>query len=196
MPDARLIWESGIDPGTLAVEAIAAGPCEPGAVDPGELGAWLTLVRGRHGLEHAVISDGWHRIRLDVALGTLSSGPVILRCRIEAMGSAVPKFLPLQRLVDFALHRRFARALYPADPRIERWLIALQVLDGLADGASHRELAEALYGAERVASDWGGRSDSLRSRVRRLVAEAKRLSRGGYRHLLRKTGRLTGEPTD
>ncbi len=142
-----------------------------------------------------MISDGWHRIRLDVARGTLSSGPVILRCRIEAIGSAVPKLLPLKRLVDFALHRRFARALYPADPRIERWLIALQVLDGLADGASHRELAEALYGVERVASDWGGRSDSLRSRVRRLVAEAKRLSRGGYRHLLRKTGRLTGEPT-
>ncbi|WP_186456899.1 DUF2285 domain-containing protein [Sphingomonas suaedae] len=188
-PDARLIWHAGLDPGTLAVEALAASPRDPDAIDPAALGGWLTLAVDAHGHEHAVISDGWHRIRFDIMLGTLSKGPVVLRCGIAAGGSALPKLLPLRRLVDFALHRRFARALYPADPRIARWLTALQVGDGLVDGASHREIAEALYGAERVATDWEGRSDSLRSRVRRLVAEAKRLSRGGYRLMMRRGAR-------
>lgn len=188
-PDARLIWHAGFDPGTLEVEAIAASPRDPDAIDPGALEAWLTLATDAHGREHAVISDGWHRIRLDIIHGTLSQGPVVLRCGIAGGGSALPKLLPLRRLVDFALHRRFARALYPADPRIARWLTTLQVLDGLVDGASHREIAEVLYGAERVATDWEGRSDSLRSRVRRLVAKAKRLSRGGYRLLMRRSAR-------
>lgn len=188
-PDARLIWHAGLDPGTLAVEAVAASPHDPDAIDPAELGAWLTLAADAHGREHAVISDGWHRIRPDVLLGTLSKGPVVLNCGIAAGRSALPKLLPLKRLVDFALHRRFARALYPADPRVARWLTALQVQDGLVDGASHREIAEALYGTERVESDWEGRSDSLRSRVRRLVAEAKRLSRGGYRLMMRQGAR-------
>ena len=188
-PEARLIWHAGLDPGTLEVEAVAASPHAPDAIDPATLGAWLTLAADAHGREHAVISDGWHRIRLDIILGTLSQGPVVLRCGVAAGGSALPKLLPLRRLVDFALHRRFARALYPADPRVARWLMALQVRDGLVDGASHREIAEALYGTERVESDWEGRSDSLRSRVRRLVAEARRLSRGGYRLMMRRSAR-------
>lgn len=190
-----MIWDACLDPGTLAVDAIAAELSDPGAINPGELRGWLEVAQDGDGREHAVISDGWHRIRVDVASGTLLRGPVILQCRIEAARSALPKMLPLKRLIDFLLYRRFARTLYPADPRIERWLTALQVRDGLSDGASHRELADALYGAEQVAADWDGRSDSLRSRVRRLVAEAGRLSRGGYRQILRQSFRsIHGKP--
>lgn len=156
----------------------------PDAIDPAALGEWLTIAADVEGREHAVLSDGWHHIRLDLDAGTLAEGPVILRYRLEGSVSTRPKLLPLRRLIHFLLHRRFAHALYPADPRVARWLAALQVLDGLAAGASQREIGEALYGAERVTGEWEGRSDSLRSRVRRLTAEARRLARGGYRLLM------------
>lgn len=156
----------------------------PDAIDPVVLGKWLSIAVDAEGREHAVLGDGWHHIRLDVEAGTLAGGPVILRYRLEGIASARAKLLPLRRLIDFLLHRRFARALYPADPRIARWLVMLQVLDGLSAGASQRDIGEAVYGAARVASDWEGRSDSLRSRVRRLAIGARRLSRGGYRLLM------------
>lgn len=113
------------------------------------------MMSDAEGGEHAVLSDGWHHIRLDVEAGTLSAGPVILRYGLEGSMSARPKLLPLRRLVDFSLHRRFARALYPVDPRVARWLMTLQVLDGLAARASQREIGEALYGAERVSDGLG-----------------------------------------
>lgn len=184
-PQARLIWHAELDPGTLLVDARPVASGDPDAVDPAKLHAWLTAVADSEGREHAVLSDGLHHIRFDLAAGTLSAGPVVLRYRLEGSVSARPKLLPLRRLVEFSLHRQFRRSLYPPDPRVTRWLIALQVHDGLAAGASQREIGEALYGVERVAREWEGRSDSLRSRVRRFAAEARRLARGGYRLLMR-----------
>jgi hypothetical protein len=184
-PAARLLWQADLDPGTLAVEAVPASRADRDAIDPAALGAWLTAVADPNGCEHAVLSDGWHHIRFDVEAGTLAAGPVILRYRLEGSVSAQPQLLPLRRLVEFSLHRHFARSLHPADPRIARWLVTLQVADGLASGASLRGIAEALYGTERVTAEWEGASDSLRSRVRRLAAEAQRLARGGYRMLMK-----------
>ncbi|MGH6616431.1 DNA -binding domain-containing protein [Sphingomonas sp.] len=181
-----MIWHADLDPGTLAVEAVPTSCLDPDAIDPAALGAWLTAIADQEGCEHAVLSDGWHRIRFDVEIGTLSSGPVALCYRLKGSVSARPKLLPLRRLIEFSLHRRFLRSLYPPDPRVARWLVALQVRDGLASDASLREIGEALYGIERVAADWDGASESLRSRVRRLATEARRLARGGWRSLMRR----------
>jgi hypothetical protein len=184
-PQARLIWHADLDPGTILVEAEPALRDEGDAIDPRALAAWLTLATNPDGREHAVLSDGRHHIRFDVGAGTLMSGPVMLRYRLAGTVSAQAKLLPLRRLVEFCIDRRFRAALYPPDPRVERWLVALRVHDGLAAGASLREIAGALYGAQRVAADWSDASDSMRSRVRRLAAEARRLARGGYRFLMR-----------
>jgi len=62
----------------------------------------------------------------------------------------------------------------------------LRVHDALQEGASQREIGATLFGDERVAHDWIGESDSLRSRVRRLVREANAMARGGYRQLMRR----------
>lgn len=185
-PDARLIWCADLDPGTLAAEACPAQASNPDAVDPATWRPWLSVTASPEGGEHAVLSDGWRHIRLDVTGGTLSGGPVVLHYRLFGTVAARTKLLPLRRLIAFALHRRFQRSLFPPDPRIERWLAALRVHDALVAGASLRDVAVVLYGAERVAADWSGESDSMRSRVRRLASEARRLARGGYRMLLRR----------
>ncbi|HEX4693599.1 MAG TPA: DUF2285 domain-containing protein [Sphingomonas sp.] len=132
-----------------------------------------------------MLSDGWHRIRIDVAAGSmLAGGSVVLHYELAGLASAAPKILPLRRLIDLCRTRRFAVSLYPADRRIERWIVALRVHDAIAAGASQSEIAHVLFGDD--SSDAGRRSDSLRSRVRRLAAEAKRMAAGGYRSLLRR----------
>jgi len=70
-------------------------------------------------------------------------------------------------------------ALFPAERRVERLIDVLRVADALSAGASQREIAVVLFGIERVSSDWRTVSDSLRSRVRRLVREARRMTARG-----------------
>jgi hypothetical protein len=186
-PDARILWHAALDPGTLRVVATPADPAEANSVRLDHLAPWLTLVRDAAGHEHAVLSDGLHRIRLDVEEGSLGMGEaVLLHYQLMGIASAAPKILPLRRLLHLCRRRRFARSLFPPDPRVARWLLLLRVHDGLVSGASRREIAAALFGIERVAAEWPGASDSLRSQVKRLARDARAMARGGYRSLMRR----------
>lgn len=57
-----------------------------------------------------------------------------------------------------------------------------RALDAHLSGKSHREIVALLWGAEAVA-DWHS-DDAHRSRVRRRLAGAKVLMKGGYRERL------------
>ena len=152
-------------------------------LQPKQLSPWLTVVRESCG-EHAVLSDGWQHIRLDIEAGSLiDADAVVLHYRLAGLASATPKILSLRRLLDLIRQRKFARTLYPRDRRIERWLAALRVHDALQAGASQNEIVRELYGIDGAVIG-AARADSLRSRVRRLVAEARKLSSGDYRTLL------------
>ena len=61
----------------------------------------------------------------------------------------------------------------------------IRVLDGAADGHSHREIASGLFGASRIPSGPAWKAHHLRSRIIRLLTDARRLRDGGYRDLLR-----------
>lgn len=150
---------------------------------------WLTIAVNGDDTEHAVLSDGWRHIRIDIESGSLGAGmPVVLHYRLAGVAGAESKLLPLRRLIYLCRHRRFARGLFPRDPRVARHLMALRVHDALAAGASQREIAAILFGGNPA--DWvhDDRSDSLRSRVRRLAREARRMADGGWRALLRHSG--------
>lgn len=186
-PDARLLWLAELDPTTLSVTASPSDASDPDHVDLAMLAPWLTLVTDLAGQEHAVLSDGRHHLRIDVAGGSLGAGgPVVLHYHIRGVATAEPKLLTLRRLIDLCRHRRFASHLFPADPRIDRWLIALRVGDALRAGASHRDIAIELYGAQRVGRGWQGSAESLRLRVRRLARDARNMAAGGYRTLMRR----------
>jgi len=185
---ARIIWRAALDPGALAVTA-APGPAGPDAFDPVGLARWLTVTAAPGGGEHAVLSDGFRHIRLDVARGTLRGGhPVRLSYLLSGVVAAQPQLLSLRRLLALCRLGRFAPSLFPVDRRMRRWLDTLRVHDALAHGASQREIAEALFG-RRLIEDWRGGAESLRSRVRRMVRDARHLGRGGYRRLM-----LGGDP--
>lgn len=183
-PDARIIWHADLDPGAVGAAAAAAAASDPDAIDAALLSPWLSAAVDEAGVEHVVLSDGWQHIRLDIEHGSLLAGsPVVLHYRLAGLIEAEPKLLPLQQLVALVRHRRFLRTLIAPDIRMTRHLLALRVHDALAAGASQREIAEVLFGS---VADLGDRTDSLRSRVRRLARESRRLASGGWRTLMRR----------
>lgn len=187
-PDARLVWDACIEPGVLPV---AAHPADSGAADQFDhrrFARWLYIAVDPEGREHAVISDGYHRVRIDVEEGSLAAGhPVLLHYLIAGTvgGDAEAQLLPLRRLAGLYRTGRFLPALFPREQKVERMIEVLRVADALSTGASQRDIAAGLFGSERISSDWRSVSDSLRSRVRRLVRDARNMAKGGYRRLLK-----------
>lgn len=184
-PDARIIWRAEIDPGTLPVRAAPATRDDPDGIDPRWIEPWLTIVDDPDGYQHAVLSDGRHHIRFDVEHGRLIAGRrVVLHYGLYGVDSAARRVLPLRGLLQLLRDRRFPVALFPVDHGNHRAIRQLRVRDALDDSASLRDIAAALFGEDQVAAEWRGRSDFLRSRVRRLTREATMLAKGGYRRLL------------
>ncbi len=60
----------------------------------------------------------------------------------------------------------------------------IRALDGHLAEASYREIALTLYGSEAVAR-YAWKTSSIRGQTIRLVQDAIRMMRGGYRKLLR-----------
>lgn len=95
-PHARIIWDAGLDPGTLRARVTRVPPDHPDALDPDLIEPWLSIVDDGDG-QHAVLSDGWHRLRLDLIGDNLRSGPVLLSYEIVGIVTASSKLLPLRR---------------------------------------------------------------------------------------------------
>lgn len=171
------------------MRAAPVRPGDPEGVNLAAVAHWVTVVQGPDGREHLALTDGLRRIRLDVREGTLLGGASArLTYDLAGLRGVEPRILTLRRFLALWKHRRFVRTLFPPERRLGRWLDELRVADALDAGASQREIAEALFGTGRVRDEWDGSSDSLRSRVRRLVREARRMAGGGYRDLLRGKG--------
>lgn len=81
------------------------------------------------GREHAVLSDGWRRIRIDVEQGSLTTGAaVLLHYRKLGLASAEPMIQPLRRFLVLCRHGRFARSMFPRDPRVGHKIAKLGLL--------------------------------------------------------------------
>lgn len=87
---------------------------------------------------------------------------------------------------------RRARRVCDARPAAPTWSRktlgyrnALIALDAHAADMNYRELAMIFYGKARVAEDWSGCSNAMKSGMARLLAKGQRLRDGGYRDLLR-----------
>ncbi|MET4898739.1 DUF2285 domain-containing protein [Sphingomonadaceae bacterium jetA1] len=143
------------------------------------------VLRHREGGEHVLIADGPRCIRITVRKGTLLAGPVQLDYHLSGGGPLDTRILTLRRLTALRRLGRFPRTLFPPERRARRWAMALQAWDGRRAGASHREIACVLHGDVLVREQWLGRSDHLRTHIKRLLRTADMLIGGGWRHLLR-----------
>lgn len=184
-PAARLLWTADVDPAVLKVEVVPNVREEKDCFDLRRFAARADIVLDPASGEHITISDGYRRIRIDVAPGTMLNGPVLLQHCLTGVDALDHKVLSLRRLIALHRHGRFVSSLFPISPQTKRIVMALRVYDALADGASQRDIAIALFGRCVVDDDWAATSDYPRLRVRRLVLLARRLAAGHWRQLLR-----------
>lgn len=182
---ARILWRADCDATVLPVSASRAGRSDPAVFDLACIGHPVYIFRDATGIEHLLIGDAAHHLRLDVAEGSVLDGPVRLRYPLADDHTLPAKILALRRLLALERLGRFPRLLFPPDPYAARWARAMQAFDGRRLGATHREIAAVLYGDALVDAEWRGRSDYLRCRVQRALRVAGMLVNGGYRRLLR-----------
>lgn len=85
-----------------------------------------------------------------------------------------------------------AHRVYDCEARAPTWSRktlgyrnALIALDAQAAGMSYRDTAVIFYGQTRVAEEWSGGSNAMKSAMARLLAKGTKLRDGGYRELLR-----------
>lgn len=179
---AHILWSSDVDPQVLIVRA---EPHKGSSADLFDLAAFRPRAAVALGasVEHVVITDRGWRLRLDVIAGTVRDGPVQLHHQLVGAAKLEPKIAALRQLVAFCRTVRAAPWRARADPRLPRLIQALRVIDARADGAGLQDIAMGLFG-DRAADDWPGPGESVKSRVRRLVALARLLQAAGPRAIL------------
>lgn len=179
---AAIFWASELLPDVLELRPRFAAS-DPAAVS-------LDLA-GLPGLDGRLAADGtWH------GLWRAAGGEH--RVWLKDVPSPIPTayfvILPFDALLELRAKAllRFWRALVGRPPgnwqhtlplqTLDRHVLILRALDARQAGASYRAVAEELLGFQGDKADW--ESDPRRNQVRRLVADGRRYTRGGYRELL------------
>lgn len=183
-PAARPVWRANVYPYVLEADAVPADEaCD--SFELVRLREVSTTVIDRGGEEHLLISDGLHALRIDVLSGSLKEGPVRLRYRLAGFACAERPLLTLRRLLALWRTGRFSKALHPIETRAGRFVLMLRAWDADASGATQREIAAELLSAEAGEARWRVSAPTVRSRVQRLVRNARAMAAGGYLSLLR-----------
>jgi len=181
--ESPTIWRPELIPSTVVLVEAPHGFSDARELSEGDLTPARASVRDSDGVQ-IVVDDlsGDHRLWL----------------RSPREGQRVAALLPLDdefRLRVLSLIRFQRRLVGRAPgPPPKAWLITrrhrrrlilmIRALDGHLAEASYREIAHALYGAEAVAR-YAWKTSSIRGQTIRLVQDAVRMMRGGYRELLR-----------
>lgn len=191
MPEVRSIeatplWSRAVDPTVLTVRALPAQADDATAFMPSR---WAHLIKAAtvpDGTEHLQICEGYRRIRMDVAEGSLLAGPVHLAYDLHGVSGIDGQVLTLRRLLALCRAGFFVKSLHAplsSGPRLVR---ALRAHDATERGASIGDVGIALFGEARVRAEWNAPSEAMKSHCRRLIATARRMVTGGYLSLLRK----------
>jgi hypothetical protein len=181
-PDARPVWRADVFPSVLEAEA---EPCPegPDSFDLARLAGLARIVTGGHA-QHLLLSDGLRALRIDVDRGGLGRGPVRLHYRLGGIAGAEQPLRTLRHFLILARTGRFGSLSRPCRNKAKSHLLALRAWDGLAAGASQREIAAILLSPEAREPRWRIGVPTLRSRVQRLVHNARTMAAGGYEALL------------
>jgi hypothetical protein len=169
----------------LVADALPASPFGRDNLVLDHCGARTTVLRKPGRPEELLLCDGMRHARLTLRSGTVAEGPVRLRFALRGLRDLERQILTLRQVVALARSGSLPRRLAGTDPKTAYWIALLRTHDALVAGASQRDIADCLFDKGWVASGWDGRSDFMRSRLRRMVVQQRRLIDGGYRRLLR-----------
>ena len=145
-----------------------------------------TVLRCRGRPEELRLACAGRAVRLSIKSGTLLDGPVRLSFHLEGDRFLAIRLRALDAFNGLLSQGRIPDLPAPFAPSARKMAMLLATIDGLARGWSQKEIAIALFGEKTVAADWGGRSDFLKSRVRRLIAWARELGGNAYLGLLQR----------
>jgi len=177
--DARLFWTAECDPFVLTAEPREA----PGGFRIDILNLpFQTFVLHSPDYAHIVFLCEGRRVAIDLSGYRADLGTTGISFRVD-LGAIGPQALALRRCKAL-LEKRRAAALWPPVKGVARLRAMLTVIDARASGASLRDAAELVFGCAAVRVEWNGRSDFLKSRMRRLARDAATIRDGGYRKLL------------
>lgn len=182
---ARLFWDAAIDPRVIVAEACPTDRRDPQRFDPFSLPVPVTILCGQGG-EELLLGHASRSVRISIARGSVLDGPVRLAYRLSGTDALDLRLLALRRLAALLVRDRLPAYLFEPHGQAARWTQLVATLEALSSNPAHRAVATRLFGEETVEAEWDGRSDFLRSRLRRLVAQARRLATGGHVPLLRR----------
>ncbi len=173
-------WRAAVDSAVLVAQSDRAAANDDDAFDLMGLSYPTNVLRTGDGIEHVVIGDGRHRIRLELHGNSVTNGPVHLRYDLDGFSQAEPAVRTLRRFLALQRLGRFPETLFPVDRIVARRVRALQAYDGQRAGASQREIASVVLG-ERLFRGSNDNFDSIRKRVSRLLDLAEQRMEVAYR---------------
>jgi len=181
---ARLFWTAERDPAVLSVSARPAPTGLENSLEVRRLAERVVLLSDNKGKEQLLVGSAASSLRLDICDGTLRDGPVALTYHVPGFSAAAPQL----RTIALLHHLQRYLCLPPA-PLLSRqiWhreISRLVAYDALSQGASQREIGKLIFGQAAVVDGWDGHTDRVRSFVRRVIRDARRLASGGYRYML------------
>lgn len=180
---ARLFWRHDLDGSSIAVEATPCAAGATGAFDLKTAGWPAILLHAEGQAEEALIASPQLTIRLSLRSGSLIEGPVLLQYPLSDHRLA-DRLAALARWDHLRRRGTIASGLLPRYARAHRWPRLIAALDAAEEGASLRETASRIFGEAETSAAWNDPSDFLKSRTRRLLAQAQALRAGGYREML------------
>lgn len=181
--DARILWDSQLDPAMVRALAVSCSVDDPDAFDLRALRIPAIIVKDAKG-EEVAFGRGRTAVRLSIGTGTLLNGPVRLTYELAGRHRLARRLLALRQFEALMRLRRVPRLLAAPALNEDRCIMLLRTLDALAVNGNARGVARALFGETAVAKDWDHESDYLRMRTRRLVSASQRLAAGAYRNFV------------
>lgn len=171
------IWSANVEPRVLRARCRACVAGEPLAFDIRNHDARIATTPA---CEYVCLTAGSELLRMDIIEGSMLRGDVRIEPALDMQRELAPQISAV-RCLD-----RLLRGLpwdHPKDTRLARMVLALRVLDARAAGIRLRGIATGILGAR----DWLGDGDCEKSRIRRLVALANTLERGGVGGVFRRS---------
>lgn len=175
--DTDFLWDARLDPAVLSAMLIGGGPGES-HVRLGGSAAEMTLYIAPDASETLVIRA--YSVRIQIALRGfgLRGSPSTLAFLLPGDARLTAQLTSLTLFDRLRIGSTRGR---PVDPRIARWIVQLRAVDAHDGGLSMRAIARLIWPHRDADAEWRSGGESLRSMVRRLLADAHRNIDHGYR---------------
>src|ERR1700761_6047379 len=107
-----MLWDAETDPSVVAVAAHPVARADSNAFDLAAFADIATVVLAADGRELVALSDGYRRVRFDVARGSILDGPVRLDYLLGGFDHIEERIVTLRRFVTLRKTGKFAPSLF------------------------------------------------------------------------------------